>query len=197
MFLRVAQAAEMLGVTERTVRRWALSGKIRSLTTIGGQHRFDADYINSLVAQKTNYINSQSLTARNLRLSNVAIYARVSSNKQVKDLKRQQQLLISFCKANKYNIVLSCVEVSTSFNHDRPELFKIIEAACNGRIKKIIVEHRDKLCGVGFPVINRFLNNVGCEVEAIRHMRDNDDYADLVNDAVFIIANISTRRFMK
>jgi excisionase family DNA binding protein len=41
----VSQAAERLGVSVGTVRRWADEGHVQSFRTPGGQRRFDSDHI--------------------------------------------------------------------------------------------------------------------------------------------------------
>jgi excisionase family DNA binding protein len=43
--LTVSQAAERLGVSVGTVRRWADKGHLQSFRTPGGQRRFDAAHI--------------------------------------------------------------------------------------------------------------------------------------------------------
>ncbi|MFF0912000.1 HTH DNA binding protein [Exiguobacterium phage phiExGM16] len=43
--LTAGQVAELFGVRVETVRRWCEDGKLRCTRTLGGDRRFDADYI--------------------------------------------------------------------------------------------------------------------------------------------------------
>jgi diguanylate cyclase (GGDEF)-like protein/excisionase family DNA binding protein len=51
-WLRVQQAAELLGVSASTLRRWADSGKVASLRTPGGQRRFSRVELVSLLTPR-------------------------------------------------------------------------------------------------------------------------------------------------
>jgi excisionase family DNA binding protein len=44
-----AEVAALFRVDPKTVTRWAQQGKLRSLRTLGGHHRYDAAYIRALV----------------------------------------------------------------------------------------------------------------------------------------------------
>ena len=48
--LTAGQVAELFGVRVETVRRWADDGKLRCTRTLGGDRRFDADYIDRMLS---------------------------------------------------------------------------------------------------------------------------------------------------
>ena len=39
--ITVKEAAEVLGVSTKTIRRWESDGKIKAVRTVGGHRRFD------------------------------------------------------------------------------------------------------------------------------------------------------------
>lgn len=47
--LTAGQVAELFGVRVETVRRWCETGKIRCTRTLGGDRRFDAEYVQQLL----------------------------------------------------------------------------------------------------------------------------------------------------
>lgn len=49
-YLTPGQAARMLGVSPKTVNRWANDGRIPCAVTLGGHRRFRADVIRSVAA---------------------------------------------------------------------------------------------------------------------------------------------------
>ena len=47
--LTAGQVAELFGVRVETVRRWADEGKLQHTRTLGGDRRFDAEYVQQLI----------------------------------------------------------------------------------------------------------------------------------------------------
>lgn len=82
-FLSIQQAAEFLGVSTQTLRRWECAKKIQpSHRTEGGQRRYDPAELMPARFQNT---KTQDLLTIG--------YARVSCHDQKADLQRQMQLL--------------------------------------------------------------------------------------------------------
>ena len=75
------EAADLLGVSTRTLLRWEEKGKITSRRTEGGHRRYD---IYELLGNKSD----ATLTVG---------YARVSSHDQKQDLERQSRVLEAYC----------------------------------------------------------------------------------------------------
>jgi excisionase family DNA binding protein len=55
VLLTPAEVAEMFRVNPKTVTRWARSGKISAIRTLGGHRRFHASEINEMLARDTEY----------------------------------------------------------------------------------------------------------------------------------------------
>ena len=84
-FLTIHEAADLLGVSPQTLRRWERAGKITCAhRTKGNQRRYD---ITLLRPEK----NSDSKSMRP-----TLAYARVSSHDQKEDLERQEHMLSLF-----------------------------------------------------------------------------------------------------
>ena len=82
----IAKAAEALGVSTITLRRWERSGKLVPERTCGGHRRYD---LNQLLPELyRNITNENRLTIA---------YARVISFDQKDDLERQKQVLEMYC----------------------------------------------------------------------------------------------------
>jgi excisionase family DNA binding protein len=52
-YLTAAQVAERLGVSAKTVTRWAKEGRLAHLRTLGGHRRYDPDQIDQLARELT------------------------------------------------------------------------------------------------------------------------------------------------
>ncbi|MBI4640835.1 MAG: recombinase family protein [Candidatus Tectomicrobia bacterium] len=75
-------------------------------------------------------------------------------------------------------------------NDNRRQFFKIIEAACRGEVKRVVVEHRDRLTRFGFRTRERFFNSVGCPVEVLEQAEGKSEHEELVEDILTIMIRV-------
>lgn len=112
--LSIKQAADMLGVNPKTLRRWESDKKITSKKTKGGHRRYLLSDINFLqgIEQKEEFSKS------------VAAYCRVSSNeqKQKGDLDRQKGRMLDYCVSKKYKVEHIFDEVGSGMSDKRTKL---------------------------------------------------------------------------
>ncbi len=85
--------------------------------------------------------------------------------------------------------------IASGLNDNRRQFFKIIDAACKGEVKRVVVEHRDRLTRLGFRTIERFFNGVGCTVEVLE--QKDGKYKELVEDILTIIVGFRSRMYGK
>lgn len=90
-------------------------------------------------------------------------------------------------------IVFDCSEIASGLNDNRRQFFKIIDAACKGEVKRVVVEHRDRLTRFGFKTIERFFNGVGCTIEVLEQKEGKSEHEELVEDILTIIVSFSSR----
>jgi len=173
-------------LSKTTLHRWLKDGKLTEHRTTGGHRRYDSAEIEKLLSI------SDGVTVTE---KDVALYARVSTQKQAENLIRQHERLIEACGERGYRIVLDCSEIASGLNDNRRQFFKIIDAACKGEIKKVVVEHRDRLTRFGFRTIERFYNGVGCRVEVLEELEGKSKHEELVEDILTIIVSFSSRLY--
>jgi len=88
-FVKVGEAAKILGVTAQTLRRWERSGQLVP---------------DKKTAGKTRYYNIDRLLGVNSKESTLTYaYAGVSSHDQKQDLERQKEVLSQYCGAHGWN----------------------------------------------------------------------------------------------
>src|SRR5262245_49556294 len=88
-FIKIGKAAEILGVSIQTLRRWETEGTFVShRKSPGGTRYYDVDKL---------------LGLKNIDTDLTIAYARVSSHDQKEDLTRQAKLLSSYCIAKGWN----------------------------------------------------------------------------------------------
>ena len=83
--IAIGEAADALGVSITTLRRWEMEGKMIPERTASGHRRYDLSKIKPELYHES--ANPKSTVA----------YARVSSHDQKADLERQKQVLELYC----------------------------------------------------------------------------------------------------
>ena len=144
-------AQEILGVHQRTLYQWDKKKLIDTIRTEGGQRLYNVKkYLENKELNCSNLITLNNPVINNL-IQNIKknyIYARVSSVGQKDDLERQVELLKS--KYPDYNII---TDIGSGINLNRRGLLKLINLSIEGKINKIVVVHKDRLCRFGYELI--------------------------------------------
>jgi predicted site-specific integrase-resolvase len=128
--MKLSTWAKAQGISYRTAWRWFKEGK---LPVVAEQTKTGTILIKE---------NSQPINA-------VAIYARVSSRDQKKDLDPQISRLVQYANAKGWVVAETITEIGSGLNGHRPKLMKILT---NSNIKIILVEHLDRLMRFGAEV---------------------------------------------
>jgi len=111
-FLRISEAAAMLGVCAKTIRRWHAAGKIECKFTPGGPRRISLFEITRILEGGEKHEDP----ARG-----VAVYSRVSSHEQKKkgDLDRQVEAARAFCRERGVVPAFTFTDVASGLNARR------------------------------------------------------------------------------
>ena len=79
--LRVGQAAEMLGVSVETLRRWETEGRLRMERSDGGQRLVDIDEVSRLLDERRRAASDRPIVAQSARNRFPGIVTRIESDK--------------------------------------------------------------------------------------------------------------------
>jgi putative resolvase len=176
--ISINEAADLLGVTAKTLRLWEKEGKIKSIRTEGGHRRY---LVSDLIGTKT----EKSLTVA---------YARVSSHDQKEDLKRQEIVLESYCASHGYNFeVIS--DLGSGLNYKKKGLIKLIKLLCSQQVDRLVITHKDRLLRFGSELIFALCEIFACEVVIINRSEDSTFEEDLAHDVLEIITVFSARLY--
>ena len=174
----VKEAAELLGVSTKTIRRWEEEGKIRSIRTPGGHRRFT---VSDLLGKRTD----ASLTLA---------YARVSSHDQKKDLERQAMVLEAYCARQGWSFEL-IKDLGSGLNYRKKGLIRLIKLICTHQVERLVISHKDRLLRFGSELIFMLCEIFGTEVIIINRSEDSTFEEDLAQDVLEIITVFSARLY--
>lgn len=132
-YVNSATARKALGICNKTLRNWAIKGKIDHILTEGGWRKYN---INKYL-KKSNQFEKKKIC-----------YARVSSYDRKEDLSRQIAYLIE--RYPDHEIIK---DIGSGINFKRKGLQKIIELAINGELEEIVITYKDRLCRIGYDLL--------------------------------------------
>ena len=179
---RIGQAAQLLGVSNSTLRRWEREGKLIPQRT-EGDHRL--------------YRLSQfkmSKTQQHTRDRKTIAYARVSSHDQKSDLERQKKVLEMYCASHGWKFEL-LTDLGSGMNYYKKGLKKLLNAILEGNVGRLVLTHKDRLLRFGAELIFALCEAREVEVIIINSGAELKFEEELAKDVLEIITVFSARLY--
>jgi putative resolvase len=132
----------------------------------------------------------EHLPARPAKQPIVAVYARVSSSENKKNLDTQAERLITWCNAQGWSVGKVVKECGSGINDQRPKFLALL---ANREIDRIVVEHQDRASRFGVAYIQTLLTLQEREL-VIVNTADTEE-TDLMGDFVAIITSFAARLY--
>lgn len=176
-YIGVKAAIEKLGVHRQTLYNWGETGKIDMIRTKSDYRMFNVDKYLKETRDQTLEDNRRKIC-----------YCRVSSPGQKKDLKRQVKLMEK--KYPKHEIF---EEVGSGINFKRRKFNKILDLAIKGELEEIVVAYKDRLCRIGYELIERIIKEYSNGKIIILNKKDETSEEETVGDLMQIINVYSGR----
>ncbi|MGE0207380.1 MAG: IS607 family transposase [Candidatus Babeliales bacterium] len=168
--MKLSTWAKKNGISYRTAWRWFKNGK---LPVIAEQTKTGTILIKE---------NPTGLNA-------VAIYARVSSRDQKKDLDQQISRLVQYANAKGLVVAQTITEIDSGLNGHRPKLMRLLK---NSNIQIVLVEHRDRLMRFGAEYVESALAAQGRRLIVADASELKDD---LVQDMIEVLTSFCARLY--
>ena len=119
----------------------------------------------------------------------VALYARVSSHDQKKDLEAQLGRLAVFAAQQKLTVVKTVTEVGSGLNGHRRGLMRLLR---DPKVRTVVVEHRDRLMRFGSEYVESSLAADGRRLLVVDLSELKDD---LVQDMIAVLTSFCARLY--
>ena len=170
-FVKIGEAAKLLGVSVQALRNWETEGKIMpSHRTPGGQRMYDL----------------AELLGVNDKTYPTIAYARVSSNDQKEDLERQHAVLEAFCHKNGWQTEI-IRDLGSGMNYNKKGLLRLLELIVRGQMSRLVLTHKDRLLGFGADLIFRICELQGIEIVIINKGEQLSFEEELTGDVLEIM----------
>src|SRR6266436_4855667 len=183
--ITISKAAEMLGVTVKTLQRWEREGRLIPVARTSTNRRV--------------YTVAQVRTFQGLRVSGpvptrIVAYCRVSSQAQKPDLANQRVVLEQFCAARGLADVEVVTEIGGGLNFTRKKFVALMQAVDRSEVKALVIAHKDRLVRFGFVWFAQFCADHGCELLVLNQETFSPEQ-EMVQDLMTIVHCFSSRLY--
>ena len=120
----------------------------------------------------------------------VAVYARVSSAENRKDLDSQAERVSAFCAARGWQVAKVVKECGSGVNDQRPQFLALL---ADTSFSHIVVEQKDRCSRFGVAYIQTLLKTQGRELVIVNEAEEGRD--DLMQDFVAITTSFCARLY--
>jgi putative resolvase len=149
-YVSSAKVRAIYDVNAQTLRGWAIKGSInsRAITNPSGRKTwmYDLESIGRCLESPDD--NNEASAAPEQK--STILYCRVSSNKQLPDLERQQALLSTAFPDSEI-----VTDIGSGINYNKPGLSKLVELVCREQIGRIVVTFKDRLLRFGYELFEK------------------------------------------
>jgi putative resolvase len=179
-FIKIGEAARLLGVSIQTLRRWEILGQVLPDRKTAG---------------KTRYYNLDKLLGlKNIDNGITIAYARVSSHDQKEDLLRQAKLLSSYCTSHGWNHEV-IQDLGSGMNYHKKGLKRLLDLILERKIQRLVLTHKDRLLRFGAELVFALCQARQVEIVIINQGEDISFEEELAQDVLEIITVFSARLY--
>lgn len=158
--MKTKDVLRILGITRPTLTKYVKNGTIGVTIMPNGRYDYNEEdvykFLNKDCKRKT------------------VIYARVSTNKQKKDLENQIDMLKQFCFMNGYTLngIYSDIASGISFEN-RNDFFKLLDEVIAGKVDKVVISYKDRLSRVGFELFKHLFLRFNTQIIVVSDIGDS------------------------
>jgi putative resolvase len=179
-FIKIGEAAKILGVSIQTLRRWEETGYLIPSRKSHG---------------KTRYYDLDQLTGKKNLDNDVTIaYARVSSHDQKEDLRRQAEVLANYCTRQGWNFQI-IQDLGSGMNYHKKGLKALINMILAKGLVRLVLTHKDRLLRFGAELIFALCEAKQIEIVIINKGEEVSFEEELAQDVLEIITVFSARLY--
>jgi predicted site-specific integrase-resolvase len=178
-FLKIGAAAELLGVSVETLRRWEATGELMPARKGPGG---------------TRYYAAADLLGLGDADAPTVCYARVSSHDQKADLERQHGMLESYCAAKGWRCEV-IKDLGSGMNYRKKGLQALLEKILRKQMRRLVLTHKDRLLRFGAELVFALCELQQIEVVIINKGEQPSFEEELAKDVLEIITVFSARLY--
>ena len=158
--MKANEVLKILKVTRPTLTKYVKDGRLKVTLLSNGFYDYDEDSVFSLAKISTN--------------RKCVVYARVSTQKQKKDLENQISVITEYANKNGYQVDKVYSDIASGLNYDRKSFKEMLNEIIERRIKCVFIKDKDRLTRVSFEMWKQLFKNFNCELIVINETQTNE-----------------------
>jgi predicted site-specific integrase-resolvase len=178
---KLREFGSLIGKSWQTLQLWDRLGKLKAKRNPVSNRRY--------------YTHDQYLEYIGIKATGNAktvVYCRVLSNNQKKDLETQIKSIETYCISKGIKVDDWISEIGSGLNFKRKKWNILLDEIEMGKVKTLIVAHKDRFVRFGFEWYELFLQKHGCDLEVI-NMESLSPQEEMTKDLMTIINDFSLR----
>lgn len=170
--MKSKEVLKVLRVTRPTLTKYVKTGLIKATLLPNGFYDYDEDSVLKLAGITTQ--------------RSCVVYARVSTQKQKKDLQNQVKSLTDFANANGMMVEHVYSDIASGLNFDRGEFLNLLLRVMNYEVKTVLITTKDRLTRVSFNLWKNLFKHFNCDLIPINELNpteesDSEIFADIIS----------------
>jgi len=181
--MKAKEVLSLLKISRVTLWSYTKSGKIKTTKLDNGYYDYDRTSVLKLIKSDNRYN---------------AIYARVSTNKQSKDLDNQVKRIQKYCKDKKTKNIKIFKDIASGIELERKEFTVLLDDVFNHKVDTIYITYKDRLSRLSFKLIELMFKRFGTNIVVITNSdNQNDSKDEYLEDIISLMHSLSTKVYSK
>lgn len=180
--MKANEVLKILKVTRPTLTKYVKDGRLKVTLLSNGFYDYDEDSVFSLAKISTN--------------RKCVVYARVSTQKQKKDLENQISVITEYANKNGYQVDKVYSDIASGLNYDRKSFKEMLNEIIERRIKCVFIKDKDRLTRVSFEMWKQLFKNFNCELIVINETQTNEyEEKEIFADIISLVHCFAMRMY--
>jgi len=181
--MKTKEVLKILRVTRQTLTKYVKDKRIRVTTMPNGFYDYNEDDVFKLA----NISPSRTCV----------IYARVSTQKQKKDLQNQIDIIREYANKNGYTVDKVYSDIASGLNYDRGEFQNMFNEILEHNIKTVIISNKDRLTRVSFDMWKQLFNQFSCNLVVANNddTENENDEKEIFEDIISLLHRFAMRMY--
>ncbi len=171
---------KLIGRSVNTLQQWDRKGILKAHRSPTNRRYYTHDQ----------YLEYLGLVAK--EQGKTIVYARVSGPAQKKDLANQKEALRVYCQAHGIRVDEWLQDIGSGLNYKRKTFNALMEEVELGRVRRIVIAHRDRLVRFGYSWFEAFCERHNTEIVVIDGETMSPEQ-ELVQDLLAIVTVFASR----
>lgn len=189
--MKANKVLKMLRCSRPTLCKYVKTGQIKANRLPSGMLDYDEESVLQFIGKTP-------------QERKTVIYARVSTQKQKKDLQKQIETIRNYANINGFQVEKVYQDIASGISYDRGEFQTLVNDIINYKVKNVIISNKDRLTRVSFNMWKQLFENFSCQLIVVNNddTSNENDEKEIFNDIIsmlhcFAMKMYSSRRKKK